>query len=235
MLKKITAILMSVVILLSLVSCFESPEDKMIKSAQEPVDRYMEAFCRLDLKGMAEATDAQIDYSDLAFLSLDELKSRLLVPFSIFEALGVPMDEFNDIVDEVFAAYEQHSSYSIVDSQIQGNDVVFTINVEYVSLSDMSEIIDTAIERIDYEALEDQIAAGIIAGGLKMAFGNGSATDVIMTAAAPVIEQVKVEIRRSIDELTPYQGTITLVATQVNNEWIVSDSMSDAEFLAGVF
>ena len=232
--KRIISALLCVAMLFVFTSC--NSDKKIIQKAQEPVDRYMQAFCVLDLKGMAEEVDTQVDYSELPFLNLDELKNRLLIPFSVFDALGVPMDEFNAIVDQLFAAYQNNASYTITDSYIDGNDnVVFTINVDCISLTSMSDVIDVAINKIDLESLKAQIAAATVAGGLKMIFGSGSWTDLIMSAAAPVIENLKLEITRSINELTPQSGTITLVVTQINGEWVISDSMSDVSFLSNAF
>ena len=113
--KRFVALILCFMMVFPLISC-ESEEDKLFKAAQEPADRFMTAFCNLDLKEMMEVTDAQVDYSDLSFISLEDLKARMLVPFSIFEALGVPMDSFNEITDDIFDSYTNYASYKIVDN-----------------------------------------------------------------------------------------------------------------------
>lgn len=237
MFKKVISLLTVVALMCSLSACqpADDKDAKTIQAAQVPVDAYMTAFCKLDLKAMAEETDAQVDYSQIAFLSLDELKDRMLVPFATFEALGISTDEFQEIVDEIFSAYESYASYKITNAQIQGDTVVFTVDVEYVSLVIMTELLDTAIAKIDMEDLESEIMLAVMGGGFMMMLGDGSMTDIIKAAIAPVIENLKVELTRSIAELTPQKGSITLVAVNTNNEWVISDSQSDVSFLGKVF
>lgn len=259
MFKKTISIIMLLLMLLAFVACNEDDDDDKdqdqsqsqsqpqnqtqpqnndaatIQEAQVVVDAFMSAFCRLDLKAMVEETDAQVDYTQMEFLSLDELKSRMLVPFSVFEAIGVPMSEFNSVVDEIFDSYEKYSTYKIVDAKVQGSDVEFTVNVECISLGTMTDIINTSVSRISMENLEAEITLAIMAGGLKMMTGSGSVSDIIKAAVAPVVENVKVEITRSIEQLTPEKGTVKFVVTKVNNEWVISDSNSDVGFLSKVF
>jgi len=159
----------------------------------------------------------------------------MLVPFSPFKALGVPMEEFDIVTDEIFDSYENYSSYSIIDSKEVGNNVEFTVNVEYISLTTMSGIIKTAIQKIDMTTLESQLEIAMVASGLKIAIGKGSVSDVVKAVVAPIIDNLKIEITRSIKELNPQKGTVKLVVYQVNNEWVISDSMSDISFLNGAF
>ena len=238
MLKKFVAVLICTALAFCLVSCFEEDKEdtdsKLIAEAQPVVDEYMNAFCVLDIKGMAEATDADIDYTQLEYLSLDELRARILAPFATLEAMGIPFEAFNEIADVLFDSYEKYSSYKIIDSKTDGDDVVFEVSVEYISLETMSNLVNTAVNRIDMEALESQLTGSIIMGGLQSMLG-GSMSDVVKTALTPIIENIKLEINRSVEQLTPEKGSITLVATKVDGEWVISDSKSEVSFISGVF
>ena len=56
-------------------------EEKAISEAQVVVEDFMDEFLVLNLKGMVELTDADVDYSEMSYLILDEYKREMLSEF----------------------------------------------------------------------------------------------------------------------------------------------------------
>lgn len=98
-------------------------EEKLKSEARPVVEGFMNEFLVLDLKGMAEHTNANIDYSEMTYLSLDEYKREMLSEFTVFQSMGLPLEGFSSIVDKVFDSFEKYSSYQIINAEVQGENV----------------------------------------------------------------------------------------------------------------
>lgn len=206
-------------------------EEKAIGEAQIVVEEFMDEFLILNLKGMVEHTDADVDYSEMKYLSLDEYKREMLSEFRVFEAMGLPLDGFSGIVDTVFASYEKYSSYKITSAEMQGEDVVFNVKAEYIKAETMENIINTAINKVNTEELEMKVAGSMIVGGLT----SGSLKGAVQSVLTPIVESLDLAVTRSIEELRPEKGTLKFVVSKIDDEWIIRDQLSDFTMLSKIF
>ena len=206
-------------------------EEQAKKEAQKVAEGLMDRFLVLDLKGMASYTDANIDYTQMSYLSLDEYKREMLNKFAVFQAMGLPLDGFTGIIDKVFASYEKYSSYTITNVEMRGDDVVFDINAEYIRAETMENIINNAINRINLDDLEKQAAAVLLVKGLS----GKSVTDMLKSVLEPVVNTLDLAVTRSIEELTPERGKVTLVASKIDGKWVIRDELSDYSGISRVF
>lgn len=206
-------------------------EEKAISEAQVVVEDFMDEFLVLNLKGMVEYTDAEVDYSEMTYLSLDEYKREMLSEFRVFEAMGLPLDGFSGIVDTVFASYEKYSSYKITSAEMQGEDVVFNVKAEYIKAETMENIINTAINKVNTEELEMKVAGSLVVGGLT----SGSIKGAVQSVLTPIVESLDLAVTRSIEELSPEKGTLKFVVSKIDDEWVIRDQLSDFTMLSKIF
>ena len=206
-------------------------EDKAKKEAQKVVEGFMDSFLVLDLKGMASYTDADIDYSQMEYLSLDEYKRKMLSNFTVFQSMGLPLDGFRDIVDTVFKSYEKYSSYKITNVQMSGNDVVVNVNAEYIRAETMENIINNAINKVNTEELQMKVAGALVVSGLSGKSLKGMTASVL----APIVESLDIAVSRSIEELKPEKGKLTFVVSEIDGDWVIRDDLSDYSGISKVF
>lgn len=206
-------------------------EEKTKREAEAVVSGFMDEFCVLNLKNMIEYTDAEVDYTQMQYLSLDEYKKDLLSNFTVFEPLGVGVSEFRSVVDSVIGAYSKYASYRITNSTIQGSDVHITVNAQFIRAETMEQIVDTAINRIDMEELESKALGSMVVSGLS----GESLKGIVSSVIAPVMEELDMAVSRSIEELKPESGTLTFVVSEVNGKWVIRNNMGDLSVLSKVF
>lgn len=206
-------------------------EDKAKKEAQKVVEGFMDSFLVLDLKGMASYTDADIDYTQMSYLSLDEYKRKMLSNFTVFQSMGLPLDGFRDIVDTVFKSYEKYSSYKITNAQMSGNDVVVNVNAEYIRAETMENIINNAINKVNTEDLQMKVAGALVVSGLSGKSLKGMTESVL----APIVESLDIAVSRSIEELKPEKGKLTFVVSEIDGDWVIRDDLSDYSGISKVF
>lgn len=206
-------------------------EEKAISEAQDVVEGFMDEFLVLNMKGMVEHTDADIDYSEMTYLSLDEYKREMLSEFRVFEAMGLPLDGFSGIVDTVFASYEKYSSYKVTSAEMQGEYVVFNVKAEYIKAETMENIINTAINKVNTDELEMKVAGSLVVGGLT----SGSLKGTVEAVLKPIVESLDLAVTRSIEELRPEKGNLKFVVSKIDDEWIIRDQLSDFTMLSKIF
>ena len=206
-------------------------EEKAKNEAQKVVEGLMDKFLVLDLKGMASYTDADIDYTQMQYLSLDEYKREMLSKFTPFQAIGLPLDGFKGIVDKVFDSYEKYSSYKITNVEMRGNDVVFNVNAEYITAETMENIINNAINRVNMDELQMKVAGVLVVKGIT----GKSVKETLESVLNPVVETLDLAVSRSIEELKPEKGKLTLVASEIDGDWVIRDELSDYSGISKIF
>lgn len=206
-------------------------EDKLKNEAVSTVEGFMDEFLVLNLKGMAEHTNANIDYSEMTYLSLDEYKREMLSEFTVFQSMGLPLEGFSSIVDKVFDSFEKYSSYQIINAEVQGENVTFDVNVKFIRAELMENIINDAVNKVNTEELETKVAGALLVSGLS----GKSLPSVIDATLVPIVEALDLAVTRRIEELTPEKGTARFVVSKIDGEWLIDDNLSDYSTLSKVF
>ena len=165
-------------------------EEKLKNEAMSAVEGFMDEFLVLNLKGMAEHTNANIDYSEMTYLSLDEYKREMLSEFTVFQSMGLPLEGFSSIVDKVFDSFEKYSSYQIINAEVQGENVAFDVNVKFIRAELMENIINDAVNKVNTEELEMKVAGALLVSGLS----GKSLSSVIDATLVPIVEALDLSL-----------------------------------------
>jgi len=205
--------------------------EKMINESRPIVEGFMNAFMSLNLKNMAEHTNAKIDYTQMEYLSLDEYKREMLSEFKVFQSMGLPLEGFSNIVDKVFASYEKYSSYKILNSAIDNEDVIYDVSVEFIRAEEMENIIKEAINKIDTEELEIKVAGALLTAGIS----GKSLDSIIDSILVPIVESLDLAVTRRIEELKPEKHSVKFVVSKIEDEWLIDNNLSDYASLSKVF
>ncbi len=206
-------------------------EEKLKSEARPTVEAFMDAFLELNLKEMAEQTTTEVNYSEMTYLSLDEYKREMLSEFTVFQAMGLPLDGFTGIVDKVFDSYEKYSSYQITNAEVQGENVAFDVNVKFIRAEVMENIINDAINKVNTDELEVKVTGALLVSGLT----GKSLSSIIEATLAPIVESLDLAVTRRIEELTPEKGTARFVVSKIDGEWLINDELSNYPVLSKVF
>lgn len=208
----------------------EKKEDKKADNgeaeAREVAEDFLDALCKFDIVEMSECMDLDSDamVEEIGFTDLYDCMGQMV------DEMG--LDEFGDVEDEVQNLMNamvdgilDNTSYSITDSAYDDGKWTFTVDLDSIKLSEVSDVFD------DEEVMEE-IQNDLIADYADKDFENMSEED-----AAKLVENMMSDmfvamtdvVKESFDDAEIYTKECKVVVVKNSKgEWIVDESSTTA-------
>lgn len=235
--KKLMALLLALVLSFSLVACGKNTEKDDTKEETKATDKaekddkkdaeeeatavaegFMDAFMDLDAREAGkyiddvDAIEDTIDGLKDAFL--DGMMSELPSEFDELEAIGIDVEaKLDELADAVLDKFKDDMSYEIIDTEKDGDDYIFTVEMT----------IPSGVEDVDYETeMADLLSEENLTALAEQWKEDGIIDDNTTEeeAAELLIDEL---FSRLVDiiEFTTSSTEAELVVVQDGNDWVV--------------
>ena len=202
--KKITAIIVAVLCLITLAGSSGAEENKAIKTAEN----FMDALISLD----AESAAKYIDDGGELVETIGQLSGEAIMESIPPEIMGDYADEYKAVVDEFITKVKEKQSYEITGAEQDGEGYIVSVKFSDVDFAgDFATIFDNTFN--------DDILSRLVMKLYEMGEINENSSETeIAEAMAPALVEMLREAYNKI-ELETSEKAVVLHIAEIDGEW----------------
>jgi len=212
--RRVLTALTAVVMMFSLSACRSSREE-----ARLAAEGFLNAYCEIDLKGMAEFTDDVSKLPEAFIKDFDLEKSLMELP----EELKVYEEGFKEIFEKAVGKMKNYTAYNIREAEKDDGGYVFSTDITFPDSESMNFeklISDKFNEQTLNELIGDLLSSGKIT--------YESTKEEIIAAMMPMMFDAVKEILDEAEWETKTEEA-EIVVINKDGKWLVSAQKSDFE------
>ncbi len=204
--KKLIALLLTLVCAVSLVGCGGSEESELL--ATETAVGFLDALAALDVEAMSSYLDDSEAIPETAKnLNVENILANLPEEMVAYE------DNFKEMAEAIIAKLSSYSSYEITEVADNGGEYVFT--ADFVSAELEENFFETALGQ---ENLIEILNALVESGQIDETTTDDEAMNLIFAEIVSIINEMELETSESNKEITVYEK---------DGKWVVNAEKSN--------
>lgn len=195
----------------------EKKEKSATDEAEETVEGFLKAFCKLDFEAASKyLDDADAMPEELAALDIDaamkEMMGDLPAEFAGYE------DDFSAMAENVIDSMLSKMDYEILDSKEDGDEVIVEVDLTIPDTTAMDSMGDELTSEL--ETLVMDIATKAMENGsLTESSTEAEVMDYLMPK---LMDGMEVLMTEYVNDLETSTETIELVVYQDGDDWVIS-------------